>query len=173
MILIGIFPFFSSKPAKNAKIILEDSSGRNLIAFQKTGEKGKVTFKHLDEGSFRMILVFPQLEGKWLKEKTKHSTLAKVDFNPKTKTYFYKGVEGYFSIKFSGVKKIDNEAFNAVFREKRGGEAEENEIIISEFLTKRNGAKISVIVRAITAGQFKKFTDKIENDISMISIPGF
>lgn len=96
--------------------------------------------------------------------------MTKASYNPKTKTYYYQGIEGYFSIKFSGISKINGENFNTVFEEERGNENNKN--CIAKFGAHKNGASVSLLIRAITASQFKKATDKIGQDISTQSIRG-
>ncbi len=167
-LFIAVFPFFTGKPAKNTKVILEDISGIKQVGNQTVGEKGKATFQYLNGGSYRLAIEFPQQEGKWLKEKPKHSTLTKATFNTKNRTYYYQGSEGFFSVKLKKVRKIDRDSFRAVFKEGRG--EVERKIIIAEFIAKKNGARFSLLVNKLTAKQFKKSTDKIGNDISMISI---
>jgi hypothetical protein len=172
LVLLLVFSsfFFHKKPASNARAILEDTKLRRQIGFQETGEKGKAGFYYLNEGSYRLLIEFPQQEGKWLKEKKKHSTLAKASFNEKNKTYYYQGSEGYFAIKFESTRRVDSDEFKAVFREIRS--ERENQIVIAEFQTRRDGARIEFTINAITAKKFKKETRKVENDISMISIQG-
>lgn len=162
--------FFHKKPATNAKVIVEDARLRKQIGYQETGEKGKAGFQYLNEGSYRLLIEFPQQAGKWIKEKKKHSTLAKASFNEKNRTYYYQGVEGYFAVKFESTRRVDSDEFRPVFREVRGGD--ERQIVIAEFQTRKDGARIELTVRAITASKFKKATHKIENDISTISIQG-
>lgn len=163
-----IFSIFIGKPAENTEVYLE--KGGQLIAFQATGEKGKVSFKHLDEGSYKLLLVFPQQEGKYIKEKPKHETMTKATYNPKNKTYYYQGTEGFFSIKFRGISKIRSENFSAIFREERDEEDKYN--AIAEFGIHNSGGSIGIFVEAITAAQFKKAADKIGQDISTQSIRG-
>ena len=167
-LFIGLFPFFNGKPAKDAKIILEDISGKNQIRAQIVGEKGKATFQYLNGGSYRLAIEFPQQKGKWIKEKPRHSTLTKATYNKKNGTYYYQGREGYFSVRLKKFRKVDRESFRTVFKEGRG----EDKIIIAEFIAKRNNAKFSLQIKKLTAKQFKRFTDKIGNDISMYSIQG-
>ncbi len=168
LLFITLFSVFSSKPAENTEVYLE--KGKQLIAFQATGEKGKVLFKHLDEGSYRLLLVFPQQEGKYLKEKPKHQTLTKATYNNRTKSYYYQGTEGYFEVKFFGISKIKSENFKAVFKEER--EEEDKYNLIAEFGAHKAGASIGVSVKAITASQFKKAAERIGQDISTQSIRG-
>lgn len=159
----------SQKPAERAEVYLLDSRGE-VIAFQKTGEKGKAAFQYIEDGNYRIMLVFPQQEGKYLKEKRRHQTLTKAAYNEKNKTYYYQGKEGYFSVKFSGLKRIDTANFKAIFHENKTDE--EPEIEIAQFQTKRKGAQISVRVKKMKAKSFNKITRKTGNDISMYSIPG-
>lgn len=169
-LFVAIFPFFSGKPAMDAKVILEDISGKRQIASQTVGEKGKATFQYLNNGSYRLAIEFPQQEGKWMKEKPKHITLTKATYNEKNKTYYYQGREGFFAVKLKKFRKVDRDSFRTVFKE--GHREEENKIVIVEFIAKRNNAQFSLIIKKLTAAQFKKATDKVGNDISMYSIQG-
>lgn len=170
ILFIAIFPFFSGNPAKDTKVFLQDISGKKQIASQIVGEKGKATFQYFNEGSYRLVIEFPQQEGKWIEEKPKHSTLTKATYNKKNGTYYYQGSEGFFSVKLKKFRKVDNDSFRTVFKEGRG-EAE-RQVVIAEFIAKKNGAKFSLIIKKLTAKQFKKATAKAGNDISMISIQG-
>ena len=170
LLFIAIFPFFSGKPVKDVKVMLQDISGKKQIASQIVGEKGKATFQYLNGGSYRLAIEFPQQEGKWIKEKPKHSTLTKATYNEKNGTYYYQGHEGFFSVKLKKFRKVDRHSFRTVFKEGRG--ESENQIVIAEFVAKKNGAQFSLLIKKLTAKQFKKATDKVGNDISMISIQG-
>lgn len=161
---------FQKKPATNAKVILEDARLRKQVGYQETGKKGEAGFQYLDEGSYRLLIEFPQQEGKWIKEKKKHSTLAKASFNEKNRTYYYQGIEGYFAVKFESTRRVDSDEFRPVFREIRGDR--ERQIVIAEFQTSKDGARIELTVKAITAAKFKEATKKIKNDISTLSIQG-
>lgn len=172
ILILSIWSFlFGKKPAPETKVILEDAALKKQVAYHETGGKGKAGFYYLKEGNYRLSLQFPQQEGKWIKEKRKNQTLAKASFNEKNKTYYYQGLEGYFAIKFDSFKRIDKDKFKAVFRE----ETKENNkrmISIAEFQTRKNGARIELKVKAITAKKFKRTTLKIHNEISTISIQG-
>lgn len=168
LLFIGLFPFFNGKPAQEAKVILEDIAGKKQFEMQTVGKKGNATFNHLIGGSYRLAIKFPQQEGRWMKQKPKHSTLTKATFNEKTRTYYYQGSEGFFSVKLNKFRKIDRDSFRAVFKEGRNDA--NPKIIIAEFIAKRNRAQFSLQIKKLTAKQFKKATGKVENDISIISI---
>jgi hypothetical protein len=161
---------FQKKPATNALVILEDARLRKQVGYQETGEKGKAGFQYLNEGSYRLLIEFPQQEGKWIKEKKQNSSLAKASFNEKNRTYYYQGIEGYFAIKFEATRRIGSDEFKPVFREVKG--ERERQIVIAEFQARRDGARVELTINAITAKKFKKATKKIQNDISTISIQG-
>jgi len=161
---------FQKKPATNALVILEDARLRKQVGYQETGEKGKAAFQYLNQGSYQLLIEFPQQDGKWIKEKKQNSTLAKASFNEKNRTYYYQGIEGYFAIKFGAIRRIGTNEFKPVFREFRGERT--RQIVIAEFQTRKNGARVELTINAITAKKFKKATHKIENDISTISIQG-
>lgn len=166
LLFAGLILLFGGKPAKNTGLYLE--KGSQLIAYQITGDKGKVSFDYLDEGSYKISVLFPQQEGKYIKDKPKHRTLSKASYNTKKRTYYYQGDEGYFAIKFSGLSKIKSENFNAVFSEEKDGEDTYN--VILQFGAHGTNASITVSVEVLTAAQFKKATDKATN-ISNLSIP--
>ena len=96
--------------------------------------------------------------------------MTKATYNPKNKTYYYQGTEGFFSIKFRGISKIRSENFSAIFKEERDKEDKFN--AIAEFGIHNAGGSIGIFVEAITAAQFKKAADKIGQDISTQSIRG-
>jgi hypothetical protein len=162
--------FFHKKPAKNAPVILEDARLRKQVGYQETGEKGKAAFQYLNQGSYQLLIEFPQQEGKWIKEKKQNRTLAKASFDEKKRTYYYQGIEGYFAIKFEATRRIGSDEFKPVFLEIRG--ERNRQIVIAEFQTRKSGARVELTINAITAKKFKKATHKVENDISTISIQG-
>jgi hypothetical protein len=169
-LLSVLFIFGIGKPVDEAVVFIETRNNEKPVAHQITGETGKASFKFLDEGNYHMLIDFPQQEGKWMEEKSRHYTITKSTYNPKNKTYFYKGNEGYFSVKFSGLRKIDSEDFNPVFREIK---QQDNTLIhLLDFYIRKNGGQVQVKIRALTAKQFKRKTERVEQDISEISIPG-
>ena len=169
-IYLIIIPFFPGKPIENARISIEETNRREIVAFQKTGIQGEAAFKHLDAGEYRLIIEFPQQEGKWIKTKRKFNTLTKASYNPDNKTYYYQGEEGFFSVKLKNIRRIDNESIQPIFREIRREEG--RQIGISQFRTRKRGAQITIKVKALTASQFKRLTDKKGSITSTISIPG-
>ncbi|NQU85468.1 MAG: hypothetical protein HQ541_06880 [Mariniphaga sp.] len=169
-VLAGLIPLLSGKPVNNANLFLEKGVNKQLLAFQQTGELGKAAFKYLDAGVYLFLVEFPQQEGKWIKERPRHSTMTKAAYNPKNRTYYYQGIEGFFSIKIKGLRKVEHESFKPVFRERRN--EEEMQIVIAQFKVFNKNANITVSINAITAAQFKRAVEKVNGDVSMMSIPG-
>jgi hypothetical protein len=171
LLLIACFSIFNNHPAKNARVYIESARGGDVVAFHTAGEKGKVSFDYLKEGSYSLSIAFPQQEGKYIKTKSKYITLTKATFDSKSKTYYYQGLEGYFAVKFSSDKRIDFDNIQIVFEE---NETDEKEVRVEmvRFIARKNGASFKVSINALTASQFKKATDKLEGNISTISIPG-
>ena len=66
LLFFSILSIFIGKPAEKTEVYLE--KGGQLIAFQATGEKGKVSFKHLDEGSYKLLLIFRSKRANTLKK---------------------------------------------------------------------------------------------------------
>ncbi|HKJ79422.1 MAG TPA: hypothetical protein VKA10_07800 [Prolixibacteraceae bacterium] len=170
LFLVLAWLFLGGNPAQDAVFILENNRNNEQVFWQRTGENGKVSMQHLDEGNYRLVIEFPQLDGKWLREKKRHEVMTKATYNPKKRTYYYQGDEGFFSVKFSRIKRIESE--KAVFQEIRL--EDRNEYVIARFETSKMGAKISMQVKKLTSAQFKRAVEKIEEpDISTLSIPKY
>jgi hypothetical protein len=167
LIFISIWPFEKGEPVQDAHVILEKLRNRESVAWQKTGENGKVYIGHVADGDYRLIVALPQQDGKWTKTARRHRVLTKASFNEKKGIYYYQGEEGYFSIKFSKTKRIKDDDFNPVFREIR----EEGEYLyeIANFKVSRNNAGIALKINKLTAAQFKRSVEKTQ-DISTMSI---
>ncbi len=170
IIMLFCYTLISAKPASKARLILENGTGSTLIAYQLTGETGSAVFGFLDPGYYQLLVEFPPQEGKYMKDNSTHTTLTKVTYNGKNRIYYYQGLEGYFSVKLSGLKKMNKESVQAVFRERY--KEDKLQILIAQFAAAKKGASVSVTVEAITAAQYKKATDKLGSDISTISIQG-
>lgn len=168
-LFVIIIPFFMGKPAIDTKVTLEDNYGRNQINYQTVGEKGRASFQYISTGNYRIVVEFPQQNGKWVKTKPRYNTLTKAAFNTKNDTYFYQGFEGFFSVKLSGFRRIDKENLRPVFHEIK--EDGNTKIVITEFFARKNGAQVSLQIKKLTAAQFKWATDKAANDLSLLSIP--
>lgn len=169
-IFIVIFPFWTSQRASFVNFFLESGTGRGTVAFQQTGQKGMVSFEYLDAGSYYLLVKFPQQRGKWIEENPRQSTMTKAAYDPGKKTYYYQGTEGYFSIKFSGLRKIDSENFRPVFSEIRSEDG--TKINVVQFQTHKKNGRIKIRVKKLTAAQFKRKAEKAEHDISTLSIRG-
>ena len=165
--LAAVLGIFGQQPAQSTEVFLE--KGSQLIAYQITGEKGKVDFRYLDAGSYKLSVVFPQQSGKFVETKPKFQTLAKACYHSKNKTYYYQSNEGYFALKFSGISKIRSENFQLVLREEE--HAEKKFIVILEFGAHGKNASLGISIRAITAARFQKMAEKADTNISMLSIP--
>lgn len=160
----------TAKPAAKARLTLENGTGSALIAYQLTGETGSAVFGFLDQGYYQLLVEFPLQEGIYMKDNSVHTTLTKVTYNGKKRIYYYQGLEGYFAVKLSGLKKMNKESVQAVFRERY--KEDKLQILMAQFEAAKKGASVSVTVEAITAAQYKKATDKLGSDISTISIQG-
>lgn len=134
-----------------------------------TGEKGKVNFDHLDAGSYKITIIFPQQGGKYTKVKSRQRSQTKAAYIPRKKTYYYQGNEGYFAIHFSGIDNIKSENFLTVFEEEHDEENTYN--VIARFGAHRDNADIHISVETLKAAQFKKASEKAGSNISTLSIP--
>lgn len=168
VIVLFCYSITTAKPASKARLSLEDGTGKTLIAYQLTGETGSAVFGFLDPGYYQLLVEFPQQEGIYKKDNSVHTTLTKVTYNGKKRIYYYQGLEGYFAVKLSGLKKMNKESVQAVFRERY--KQDKLQILMAQFEAAKKGAAITITVEAITAAEFKKATDKLGSDISTITI---
>lgn len=169
-ILLFIMPFWVGQRVAFVNFFLESGTGRGTVAFQQTGQKGMVSFEYLDAGTYYLLVEFPQQRGKWIEEKPRHSSMTKAAYDEKNNTYYYQGSEGYFSIRFSGLRKQNKEKFNPVFREKQ--HEEERTIEILNLQVKRNGGQIKMKVKKLTARQYQRKAEKATERLSSLSIRG-
>lgn len=170
ILMLFCYSLTSAKPVSKARLSLENGTGSALIAYQLTGETGSAIFGFLDPGYYQLLVEFPQQEGKYTKDNSTHTTLTKVTYNGKKRIYYYQGLEGYFAVRLSGLKKMNKKTVQAVFRERH--KEDKLQILMAQFEAAKRGASIKITVEAITAVQFKKATDKLGSDISTISIQG-
>lgn len=168
VLLYTILSIFGGQPTEKAEVYLE--KGRQLTGFQVTGVKGKAEFNYLDAGSYRVSIVFPQQDGKFMKDKPKYRSLSKASYNSRKRTYYYQGNEGYFAIHFSGISNVKSENFVAVYKEEKDEDSTYQ--VLAEFGAHKNNASLSIRVETLTPARFKKLVEKPgTNDISILSIP--
>ncbi len=169
ILLLSIWPFNPGRKVINAIVTVEDARTGNPVVWQRTGDEGKVSFRFLDAGNYSLAIELPQMGGKWISQKRKQYVATKATYNPKNKTYYYQGDEGFFAVKFMNLRRIDTENFTPVFREIQHEKG--YQYVIAQFQLQRNRGQLSVQIKALTAGQFKRAVEKTDTDISMISIP--
>lgn len=160
-ILTSILP---GQPAANTKVVLKQDD--NLIAYQVSGETGKISFKNLNKGSYKLLFVFPQQVGKYIEQEIKFQTETDAAYNPVNKTYYYRSEKGYFIISYS-TKKIPKQGFTALFKEEQ--EKGENYHVTAEFGVKNKGGAINIAIKAITASQYKAATDNLKRKLLLRS----
>jgi hypothetical protein len=68
------------------------------------------------------------------------------------------------------LRKIDSENFSPVFSEIRSEDG--TKINVAQFQTHKKNGRIIILVKKLTAGQFKRKAEKAEHEISTLSIQG-
>jgi hypothetical protein len=162
-IISGILPFRGKRgvAVTGAGVYLETGTGKIRIAFQRTGESGKVTFAHLDKGIYRILLKVPPQVGK-LAVQEYNSGDFQVSYHSEKKMLLFRDAAGYFSIRFSNMKKLSDAGITPMYEmvEDRG----KIQILTGKLEVVHNYGSISLELAAHTQQKFQKITTRYKDD---------
>ena len=164
--IIGLLSFGGGRGERisGAQVILEAASGQERIAYQKTGDSGKVTFAHLDKGVYRILLDVPRQTGK-LEVKEAWLGDMQVGYHRDKKLFLFQEASGYFSVRFSKLEYLANSNITPMF------EPEENYpnnlVLIGKLEVVHKYGSLTLELAAHTQRKFQKLTDKYKDDAAM------
>ena len=158
----------AGEPVPGAEVIVEQEPHDDPIAYQLTGSTGTVTLDNLDKGKYRIFLVVPQLSGKYVKGKDKVKSDLKSIFSPEKRTYFLREPQGFFAVKFDGLKRIAGSNIHPSYKKIRNSDKEK--LLIAEFVVTQTPGEVTIKVEAITPKEFENKAKKTKHDTAKATI---
>ncbi len=171
--IIGIiafigFLFTPGEPVPGAEVTIEQEGNRDPVAFQQTGHNGKVTFAHLSGGLYRIKITLPRQSGKMMRGRDNIDCQLQVGYHNGKKQYFLREPEGFFTIKYSNIRRLANRNITPVYHLETGDRI--NRIEIGKFEVTGNNGSFTIELRAQRPKRFEKMVEKVINDVEMITI---
>ena len=167
--IIGLLSFGSNRGSRvaGAKVYIESLNDSEKIAFQKTGESGKVTVAHLDKGIYKLVIELPPQTGK-LEAKGLLPDDIQVGYHNEKKLLLFQIKSGYFSIRFSKISNLTNNNITLMFEPDDTFRV--NRITFGKLeVTNKYGA-VTLEVSAHSAKRFARLTSKYKEDVAMTVI---
>lgn len=165
--ILATFFSIAGEPVPGAEVYIEQETGKEPIAFQQTGDSGTASFAYLDKGVYRVYLVLPRQRGKLAGGDEKVECDLMAGYHADKKTYFLQQPEGYFTVQFSGFKKLAASGFAPGFGDRSRGS---NRILVGTFEVDGNNGSITLAIEAETAKTFAKNVMKVKHDAAMSAI---
>ena len=165
-IITSILPFGGSRGERvsDARVYLESGSGHKRIAFQRTGESGKITFAHLDKGMYRILLDIPRQTGKLEARETWYGDI-QVGYHSKKKIFLFQDATGYFSVRFT---KLDNLADSNITPMYELEECrKKGRVMIGKIEVVHKSGGFTMELSAHSHQKFLKLTSKYKDDAGM------
>jgi hypothetical protein len=162
-IITGLLPFRRNRGEliSGAGIYLETGIGKKRIAFQRTGESGKVTFAHLDKGMYRILLSIPTQAGK-LTVKEERTGDIQMSYHREKKMLLFRDTAGYFSVRFSNLKNLSDSGITPMYElvEHR----RKTRILTGKVEVEHKFGSITLELAAHSQQKFQKKTNKYKDD---------
>ncbi len=158
---------FGGKPGSKvagAIVYLDAGAEHEPVAFQKTGESGKVTFAHLDKGVYRILLDIPQQKGK-LEAKEAWMGDIKVGYHSEKKLYLFQEEAGFFSVRYSNLHNLANKNITPMYE--IDNIWQKSRIVIGKLEVEHKFGSVTLQLAAHTQIKFHKLTDKYKTDAEM------
>lgn len=164
--IIGLLTFGSprSKHVAGAHVIIEEIADQDRIAFQKTGESGKVSIAHLDKGIYKLFIELPQQAGKMEVKETLPDAV-QVGYHSEKKLLLFQNSSGYFSIRFTKISNLLNNNLTPMFEPDLN--FRNNRILIGKLEVIHKFGSIALEISAHTQRKFIKLTNKYNEDAGM------
>lgn len=140
-LLALVFAGYSGEPVPGAEVYIEQVKNGELIALHQTGKSGLVTFTNLNKGVYNLIVVLPKQKGKFASGRGKTNSNLKVGYHSNKKMYFLQEPQGYFTFKFSGLKKLTDSNISPMYEK---GKKRDNKtgVVVAKFEVKGNPGSI-------------------------------
>jgi hypothetical protein len=162
------FVINAGQPVPGAEVYIEQTN-EAPIAYQQTGNNGKVTFSHLSSGRYHISVTLPEQSGKLTRGRKKTDCKLKAGYHQENKEYFLQESEGFFIVQFSKLKRLDDHGISPVYNPR--SEDGKKRILIGRFaVDSKRGGSITLSLEAEKPKQFLKKVEKVRHDASMAAI---
>jgi len=163
-ILFFVFTFWSlaGEPVPGAEIIIDQSPYDDPVAYQVTGSSGTITFDHLDAGTYKIRIILPKLDEKFTKGQNKVKADMKSVFNAEKKTYYIREPQGFFAVKFEGLKKVAGSNIAPTYEKTKSAKGEK--LLIASFTIVENMGEITIKIEGLTSKEFASKAKKTMHD---------
>lgn len=165
--IIG-FLFTPGEAVPGAEVYIEMDGQNDPVAFQQTGDNGKVTFSHLNSGVYRINVELPQQSGKLMRRSNNLDCKLQVGYHKGKKQYYLREEEGFFTINYSKLKRFSGDNITPVY--KPAPESRKERIEIGKFEVSGNNGSFTMEVRAQKPKKFQKMVEKAIDDVEMVTI---
>ncbi|MDX9908890.1 MAG: carboxypeptidase-like regulatory domain-containing protein [Mariniphaga sp.] len=166
-LFIGSF-FNPGQPVPGAEVYLVQEGSDQPVAFVTTSDKGKASFANLSGGMYYIKVNFPRQSGKMMRGRNNPGTKLEVGYHNDKKIYFVKEDEGFFTIKYSGIKQFVNKNITPIYNLTLEGRSKQVEI--GKFEVSRNNGAFTMEIRAQKPKKFGKTVEKVIGDLGMVTI---
>jgi hypothetical protein len=153
---------FAGEPVPGAEVFVEQEPNNEPIAFQVTGSSGTITFDHLDIGTYSIRIILPKPDDKLTKGKDKVKADLKSVYNAEKKIYYIREPQGFFAVKFDGLKKIAGANVAPAYEKAKSTAA--GKLLIANFTVTDSPGEITVKVEGLTPKEFASKTKKLMHD---------
>lgn len=165
-IIASVLPFGGSRGERvsGARVYLVTGTDLKRIAFQKTGESGKVTFAHLDKGIYRILLDIPGQTGK-LEAKEAWYGDFQVGYHSKKKLFLFQEQTGYFAVRFSKLENLADSNITPMYELEES--RRKGRIMIGKIEIVHKFGGFTMELSAYSQKKFQKLTTKYKDDAGM------
>ena len=149
---------------QGANVYLESGANHQPVAFQQTGESGKITFAHLDKGVYRILLDIPPQKGKLAAMEPWQGEI-KVGYHSEKKMYLVQEDTGFFSVRYKNLNNLANKNVTPMYEVVTS--LRESRVVIGKFEVDQKFGSISLTLAAHSQNKFHKLTEKYKNEAGM------
>jgi hypothetical protein len=162
------FLFTPGEPVPGAEVYIEQEGNKEPVAYMQTGDNGKTTFSHLQSGVYRIKMSFPRQSGKYMRGRDNLNCRLEVGYHSGKKQYFLREPEGFFTIRYSKIRRFANKNITPVYH--RGYSDQNNLIEVGKFEVNGNNGSFTLELRAQKPRKFAKMVEKLKDDVEMVTI---
>lgn len=168
--IIAIIGFLVTpgEPVPGAEVFIEQEGNSQPVAFIQTGDNGKATFSNLSGGMYRIKVTLPRQSGKLMRGSNNINCELQVGYHNDKKQYFLREDEGFFTIRYSKIKRFANKNITPVYNLQLEDRAKRVEI--GKFEVNGNNGSFTMEIRAQRPKKFESMVEKVKGDLGMVTI---